>query len=328
VLLAGINPYRHPPLAPELLGLRDALWTGINHPELVTIYPPLLMVLFAAVAFVSPTVIAWKAFLVLVELGTGLVLMAALAARGVSRVWAVLYLWHPLVVVEFAGSGHADAVGVFLVSLAFLFWARGGEFRSGLAVTLAGLVKFLPWVALPSLLPRLRWRWLLFPVLVLALYLPFALGGVDALGSLRVYAGKWRGNDFLFTALLAGRAPDEIALFEAKRLAAGLAAAAWLVVMIRRRSLPSAYSWTVGVILLLSPVVHPWYVIWLLPALLFVPAPAWWAWSLLVVIAYLPLPGFRAGGVWAESMAVKAIEYLPVLLLLPLQALWERRQGR
>ncbi|HET9235464.1 MAG TPA: hypothetical protein VFP10_15130, partial [Candidatus Eisenbacteria bacterium] len=49
VLLDGINPYRYPPQAAELASLRDALWTQINHPELETIYPPLLMLLFAAV---------------------------------------------------------------------------------------------------------------------------------------------------------------------------------------------------------------------------------------------------------------------------------------
>lgn len=324
VLLAGVNPYRFSPLAPELASLRDALWTHINHPELPTIYPPLLMVAFALVAFVSPTILAWKAFLVLVDLGAGLALMGALAARGIPRVWAVLYLWHPLVVVEFAENGHADAVGVLLVSLAFLYWAKDRNLRAGIALALGGLVKFLPWVAVPALLPRLRWRWLLLPLLVAACYLPFALGGIDALGSLRVFASKWRGNDFLFTFLLAGRPPDQAALFAAKRVAAILVAAVWLAAVFTRRPLPSFYAWTVGAILLLSPVVHPWYVIWLLPALLFVPHPAWWVWSLLVIVAYFPLPEFRVSGLWVESWGVKAVEYLPVLLLIPVQIALER----
>jgi hypothetical protein len=114
-------------------------------------------------------------------------------------------------------------------------------------------------------------------------------------------------------------------LFAAKRAGAILVAGVWLTTLLLRRPLPSVYAWTVGAALLVSPVVHPWYVIWLLPALLFVPHPAWWAWSLLVVMAYIPLPQFRAGGPWVESWTVKVAEYLPVLVLLPLQIWWERR---
>src|SRR4029079_243666 len=56
VLLHGINPYRYSPTAPELAGLRAALWPLINHPDLPTIYPPLCMLFFAASVWIAPTV--------------------------------------------------------------------------------------------------------------------------------------------------------------------------------------------------------------------------------------------------------------------------------
>jgi hypothetical protein len=86
------------------------------------------------------------------------------------------------------------------------------------------------------------------------------------------------------------------------------------------------WIWTVAV-LLLSPVVHFWYVLWLLPVAVLMRHPAWWVWSLTVFLAYAPLPEFRAGGVWTESTALKAVEYLPVLLLVPLQIWWGRRSA-
>jgi hypothetical protein len=228
-------------------------------------------------------------------------------------------------VVEFAGQGHADAAGLFLVSAAILAWASRRHFTAGAAIALAGLVKFLPWVALPLLIPRLRWRWLLLPALVAALYLPFALGGVNPMGSLTVYAAKWRSNDFLF-GLLHRDGPDaELALLHAKRWAGALVAAVWLALVVLRRPWPSVYAWTIGAALLLSPVVHPWYVAWLLPVALMLPHPAWWAWSALAPLAYLPLPRYLAGGAWVESGAVKAVEYLPVLALCLVQIVLERR---
>ena len=53
---AGINPYRYPPDAPELVALRDDNWGRINNRALPTIYPPLAEAAFAA----SPSLGVWK----------------------------------------------------------------------------------------------------------------------------------------------------------------------------------------------------------------------------------------------------------------------------
>jgi hypothetical protein len=323
VLLSGTNPYRFPPSAPELAPLRDALWPLINNPTLPTIYPPLLMLLFAGVAAISPTVLAWKAVVTIFDLAAGFFIQRGLAARGMPRAWVIVYLWHPLPVIEFAGNGHADAVGLLLVALALAVW-NARPLAAGTALALAGLVKFLPWVALPALLPRLRGKWLLLPLLVVAFYLPFQIGGVNALGSLGVFAMKWRSNDLLFSFLVPAH-PAETGLAHAKMIAAGAAATVWLALIALRRPWPSVYAWTVGTLLLVSPVVHPWYVTWLLPALVFLPQPAWWVWSFTVFLAYAPLAAWKAGGVWEESLAHKIWEVAPVLALLPLQAWLETR---
>jgi len=80
-----------------------------------------------------------------------------------------------------------------------------------------------------------------------------------------------------------------------------------LALMLRlRRDWISTYAWTVGALFLVSPVVHPWYLIWLLPVLFALPHPAWWVWSCTVILAYRPLAVFRATGIWEESLAWKA----------------------
>ncbi len=328
VLLHGINPYRYAPNAPELAALRDALWARLPYSNIPTIYPPLLQLLFAAVTAISHSVTAWKVAATLFDLGTGWFLVRALAATGRPRTWAALYLWHPLVVVEFAGSGHADSVGLCLVAAALAAWAARRWTASGVALTLAGLVKFLPWVALPALLPRLRWRWAFLPVIVAALYLPFQLHGVDALGSLGVFAAKWRANDFLFTFLFRESGALEPSLRQAKLWGAIIVGVVWLTTIALRRPLPSVYAWTVGALLLVSPVAHPWYVLWLLPAAVLCRQPAWWLWTITVFLAYAPLPLFRAGGPWRESMLMKGLEVVPVLALLPVQAWWEWQSHR
>jgi hypothetical protein len=329
VLAHGINPYRYAPTAPELVALRDAVvWPAINNPTLPTIYPPLLQFVFAGVATVAPTVLGMRVAMTLFDLAAGFFLMRGLAAAGRSRAMVLVYLWNPLVVIEFSGSGHADAVGLFLLAVALDGWVRRRHMVSGAGLALAGLVKFLPWCAAPLLMPKLKWRWLLLPALVAAAYLPFRLGGVDVLGSLEVFASKWRSNDFVFGWLFRESTDPEASLLVAKRWSAGIVAAVWLVAVALRRPWPSVFSWTVGVALLVSPVAHPWYVTWLVPALVFLPHVAWLAWTGLAVLAYLPLPGFLADGAWQESHSAKLVQYIPVLVLLGVQALLEARASR
>ena len=327
VLLAGINPYRYAPSAPELQGLRDALWPLINHPELPTIYPPLCMLFFAAAVWIAPLVLVWKSVVVAVDLLAGYAFMRALEARGKPRVWVALYLWHPLVLLEFAGNGHVDAVGLFFLALAFWAWAERKPLATGLALGLGGMVKFLPWIAVPSLWPRLRMRWFLIPLMTGACYLIFWRRGLSPLGSLGVFVAKWRDNDFLFS-LFVSREATESQLFTAKLIAGTCVALVWLATLLWRRDWMSTYAWTVGALFLVSPVVHPWYVIWLLPVLFVLPHPAWWVWSLTVFMAYQPLAMYRATGVWEESLAWKAWEVSPALTLLPMQAWLEWKATR
>ena len=260
----------------------------------------------------------WKIVVVVFDLASAFLLMKTLKHLGRSRKWVMLYLWHPLVVVEFAGSGHADAVGVMLVSAGLYGAARMNWLGSGTAFTMAGLVKFLPWVAVPVLIRRLGLRWLLFPGIAALFYLVFSRNGVDALGSLTTFAARWRANDFLFSFLPGAADPDPgSGLGPARNLAAGMVAVVWLALIARRRPLATVYLWTLGALFLLSPIVHPWYLLWLLPALVVAPHPAWWVWTLTVILAYHPLPGFLGAGTWNETGWIKAVEYVPVLLLLP-----------
>ncbi|HET9235185.1 MAG TPA: hypothetical protein VFP10_13705, partial [Candidatus Eisenbacteria bacterium] len=259
-----------------------------------------------------------------VDLLAGYAFMQALKARGKPPAWVALYLWHPLVVLEFAGNGHADALGILFLGLALWAWVLRKPWASGHALVLAGLVKFVPWVAVPSLLRRLRWRWLTLPLLAAALYLFFWPRGLNPLGSLDVYVKTWRANDFLFSVFVPHDA-GETELERAKLIVAGCVFLVWIAAMSLRCLWYSIYAWTVGILLCLSPVVHPWYVIWLLPVLFVLPHPAWWVWSLTVMIGYWPLATYRATGVWEESLTWKAWEVSPVLALLPVQAWLERR---
>ena len=71
-----------------------------------------------------------------------------------------------------------------------------------------------------------------------------------------------------------------------------------------------------GSFLLFTPVVHPWYVCWIVPLLVIIPNRAWIFFSGAVFLSYLVLRGYVATGVWVEDPLVKLAQYLPFYGLL------------
>jgi hypothetical protein len=352
VQLAGHNPYGQPPDDPSLAGLRDADWERINHPELVTVYPPAAQWWFALSQAVWPGVTGMKAGFVLCDLLLMAVLWTWLRRRGQAGERLVLYAWHPLPVLEIAGNGHVDILGVLLLCLACLWLGGGRRLAAVLALSTAVLTKLIPvlcaagfWGRLRDgeaqavwsrLDPRPRLLLLLVPALTLAALLPYVDAGGAMWSGLSAYASKWRFNDSAFGwlyALLADPAPgwewDDDALRAARWLCLAASAGVALWTALRNDDdLAAACATVMGAYLLLSPTVHPWYVLWVLPFLALRATPAWMAFSWLVLLAYDILVDYRATGLWQESSAIRWLEYGPVYGLLAWQALRRWRPGR
>ena len=73
---------------------------------------------------------------------------------------------------------------------------------------------------------------------------------------------------------------------------------------------------TFGVLLLVTPVLHPWYVCWIVPFLVIYPNRAWIFLTGSVFLSYWVLKGYVASGVWEESLPVLMLEYIPFYALL------------
>ena len=100
----------------------------------------------------------------------------------------------------------------------------------------------------------------------------------------------------------------------------------WAWLLWRARSFESFLGPAVAGLLLLSPVVHPWYLVWLAPfCALAVGSGRIWgsillAWPLVAWVAYVPRPEFLRSGVWTPAPWVAWIEYAPVWLGLVIVA--------
>lgn len=339
VAAAGINPYRHVPADTALVELRNAEQARVNNPTLPTIYPPAAQTVFRLGAVVAPGVTGLKWLFFLFDFGLAL-LIAGTAARALADRWRLLvYWWHPLPALEWAWSGHVDVVGVFFLVAAFLVGGgavagrsaggravvagmSGNRLRSaplvGVLAAAAVLVKFLALLALPFLAVRRRWVALAaFGATVALLYLPYLEGGVNVLGSLGTYAAKWRANDFFFGALVRpGTEMDlDARLTEAKLYVAIAVAGVIGLAIALRASRAGAIVSVIGIAVLLSPTIHPWYLAWLTPFLAYRFSAAWLYATIAVLLAYHPVPAYLAGEGWHESTALKVGAALPFLVL-------------
>lgn len=328
VQTAGINPYRYAPASEALAYLRDdETYPRINHPEVSTIYPPLAEALFLGCYALHPGV--WTVKIALV----GIDLLAAWFLLGLIRVYdqhpgqLLIYLWNPLLVVEVAGNGHMDIMGVATVVMALLYLQIGGYGRAAGALALSFLSKFFAICLIPvfwrwmcarrgnaggwrvrlqaMVRPGKAWPVLVFPAVVLLGYLPYAGAGAGLFKGLLTYAEHWEFNAPVFgllKAVLGSGAAARIAvgvLFGSAVLALTLG---WMP------PIQAAYLLT-GLFLWLTPTLHPWYCVWMLPFLVFYRSPAWLTFTGLVVLSYHVLIRYQAEGVWEEAAWVKGVEY-------------------
>ena len=255
---------------------------GINYPELPTIYGPTTQLVFLIGYGLQPaSVTALQAILIAVDLAT-----VALLLRLTSPANVLLYAWCPLVVKEIAFTAHPDGAGACLL-LAAIVLARTRRWPgAAVCLGLAAGAKTFGLVLAPLVLAGARVRhWLVFGVTLAALYGPFALLGGTDLASLQVFAREWEFNSALY-GLLATVTPR----FEA-RLVLGFAFAMfWCYYFLYTRrgahGIPRG-DWVFGALLASSPVINPWYLLWLLPFAAVYPSVWAWTASVALLLSYV-----------------------------------------
>ena len=312
VLAHGLDPYRLSPNAAALAFLRDpAVYPFVNHRELAAIYPPLALLGYAAVAALSPTVLALKLWCALHDLALVGVLIVWLKRRGGSGAHAIVYAWNPLVLVEFAGNGHNDPTGMVWLLLA-LMWAEERPVASALALAAGVLTKLAPLVALPFLISRWPWRARLAGGGLIAAGLgAYVALTRDTSSGLAAYLSTWRNNELAFHYLERWTGS-----YSAARTLAWSAVVAVLAHALARelgaaRATPRGFRTA----LVLGPVLHPWYLGW---TLMFEPLALSAPWLLLSFTAVLNYGVFHTPGEGRNfhlPVAWRWVEYgLPLLL--------------
>ena len=336
IQLHGFNPYALSPDAPILVPLRDADWLKINHRNFPAIYPPLAQICFAALALLGNSAWLYKVVFLLADLACCGVLRRLATQAGTGGERAAWYAWNPLVVYAFAGAAHFDCL--MILALLGAVWAleaslrgtitpvRGVSFDATpsllwLSVLLLGVaagIKIVPLALFPVWAFTVgSWRRALglFPVFMAPLAasaIAYGFPRVPVFSNLRQFGNRFRVNDPIWSALetvtgshgLANNAIYEwITVFACLFLAFRF-----------RRDWRRGLLWVWGTVLLLSPVVHAWYVVWVLPVAAW-RGPGARPWFILSVsiFGYFLLweINHESGRPWEEPPWLRGLIYLP-----------------
>jgi alpha-1,6-mannosyltransferase len=334
----GVNPFLYAPVDPRLdpLATSDATteptWQdirdNINHARIPTIYPSLAQLVFRISHYVAPgSIVALKTILVLLDLSTMWLVWLGLQKLGIPSPCLLLYGWNPLLIKTVAGSGHVDILAGAMLALAAYFLLVRAKLPAAIALAGACLAKISPIVLLPFAVKRIGWRNSFTAILIIvAGYAPFLGGGTAIFSGLSRFAHEWQFNSAFFLAVQALARPithDPSFMARGAGVLAVVATAVWLL---RRddgepSSFPRVASSMLAALILFSPTVIPWYLIWLLPLAVLAGASIWIWFTATVCLAFFVMVD------GTERVAVVAIEY-GWLLVVALTIVWLRKNRR
>lgn len=329
---AGWNPYALAPNDPRLAYLRDPGWAVMPGPEIPSMYPPLSQLIFRLGARFLPGTVAFKLPFVLAELLVLAMLAKWLQSYTDGNYRLAIYAWNPLVIVEFAASGHNDALAIAAM-MAALAIIKKRPAASAITLTAGSLAKLFPVTLLPlafrlSGWPRKFRGWIAIgaaALLTMICVWPYRSALSQFPHIFASYQAIWQNyNPSLYAILLWLSGHAEIAAGIGEGVVLGLA----MWVAARKIEPLRAAFLIICAIVMLAPNTYSWYCTWIVPLLCFFPNPAWLLLTILQFLSYKVLLEYQINGIWHFDPFFQWLTYAPFYALLIAGALLNRRQAR
>jgi hypothetical protein len=352
----GANPYLERVDALIVGGQAEVLRSKIQHQWMASPYPPAAQAAFGLIYLLFPmSATAMQVTFSLIDLAIGALLIRILKHRRLPSGRALLYLWSPLVVVEFAHSAHIDSLMILLVLVAALFTLNSRQTLSAVSLGFATVTKYIPALFLPVFMRRWSWRNVcVYIVSALIVYVPFlgaGLGiepgnpGTGIFGALRIYLRQWSTNGGIYFWLV--EIINQLGVAEPERIVKAITVlvlgmiGVWIYARPNDRDAPDGPMIIDGMILLLSAylllsaAVFPWYLTLLIALAAALPVdenPAWRlvliAWIYFSAAVNLSYLFYIDPGNPAEIEWVRWLEYLPLLIMLAAALILKLYQSR
>ena len=325
---AGLNPYQVAPNNPEVSGKIPEL-TRTPRNDMPTAFAPGAEALFRIVP-------AWNnAFIYKLICGAADILAIALLLRLLDKQTTAWFAWNPLIVYSFFGAAHFDTIVVLsIVTLIFCLerfqqaTTSRWKFAFASAVALGIAISFRPVcgvLLVPAVFALRRYSL----GLTAAIALPVAFASAFRFSFRLDFFGDFgqvsRLNDLFWWLIEETILPnwhqqhyryDVIILLVSGTI--GLAFA---------RNWRRGMLWSLGAALILAPVLHAWYLVWILPIATWRRAFAWHFLAVTIFAYYLFYNERLFALPWHAEPWLRGMIVLPVLFAMTVMAL-QRFQRR
>lgn len=326
---AGISPYLYKPVDEKLNSLHsDILPSKMNFQEMKTIYFPLSQWLFyVAYKLSGEAVWAYKLLLLLSELLTLFLLYKILVKLYIAKKYLLLYALAPLPIIQFALDAHLDGFGLPLL-LAFIYFYLGDKkIISAIFLGLSFSIKPVGVLILPILFLRekkIANKLLLVTIPFIAFgiqFLPYIFSS-NPLEAFLIYTRNWFYNGLVFNLLNSFIHNNQTTRF----WCSVLLIVTLIPVYFSKKILLDKIYFAVMLLMIFSPVVHPWYISWIL--ILVVLTRKWSGiyFTAATSLTSLTVLNYQLNGVWKDYIAVQIVEYVPVIALLIFEFLKSKKE--
>lgn len=322
--LAGENPFAAIADDPVRTPYRDDYWAAMNHRDQPTAYPPGIQWIMAATVAIAYHPLSMKMLALLGDLTSLWLILILLKNRAAPLRWAGFYAFNPITLIAFAAEAHFDSLMLAALLAMLLCDHHKRPALTWIFLGIAIQIKLIAIVLAPLLLARrnLRGAWAILPIFIIPT-LPFLAEIPLWWEGVTRFAGGGAFNSPLSSIMrLCGFSQDT-----ARITGYGIFLIIGALVFLKsHRGLPlaNAAAIVLGTLLICSPIVHFWYLAWLLPFAALRPSFALSTASITIAGYFLAWQTQHVQGWWGYGHLTAALIWLlPALACLAQHRPWK-----
>ncbi len=304
LILHGLNPFSFTPqelMLQKLNWLDPILFQKMNSPSYYSVYPPLNQFAFMLSAIpgkgnLVASAVILRLFILAFDIGNIFLIKILLKFFNKEQKLVYLYALNPLVIIEFTGNLHFEAVMIFFSFLSVLYLLRNKWISASIALAMAISAKLLPLIFIPLFIPYIGLKRTIYAALITGLIcVTFLLPFINSISlaehfikSLQLYYGKFEFNGSIYQIFKAvgwkifGYNP----IAYTSKILITLTLIGFMVSYFKSKNILKGIFWMIFTYTIFGAIVHPWYILILVSITPFLKWRFPIIWSVLICLSY------------------------------------------
>ncbi|MFZ5948965.1 MAG: glycosyltransferase family 39 protein [Stygiobacter sp.] len=315
----NINPYSYKPIDKELNELHsDILPSKMNYKEMKTIYFPLSQWLFYVGFKISGENFWGYKFLIFISIIISIVLLYKILVHlNMEKKRLLFFILSPLIYFQFSIDGHLDAFGLPLLISSLYFYLKDKKFYSAFFLGLSFSIKPVAIVLIPLFFLNEKsiadkFKFLIVTIFTFLIQFTPYIFSSNPFEAFIIFSKNWMFNGFIFTTINSIIHNNQLA-----RLITWICLIISLLpIYFGKIELIKKFYFAILLMIIFSPVIHPWYLSWLL---IFIPFTNFWSGIYLVSavsLTSITILVYKMTGNWKDYYVVQMIEFIPTIVLM------------